>query len=202
MICKALLLDKATVADADGGRVIKFVASSGNYDRVDDRLFPAGLKPLPDGGIPLLAFHDAWTFAPGNVRMLKAEGNFVLGEAWLPAMGVYRLADMICDLWGKTVKSVSVGFKGLVSQTNERKGRDYLEWECLEVSVCNIPMNPDAIARGILKPDDELKWSVTSGSSFEDERLKALIERVAALEDEIKNFAKPTISRGGVSLKL
>jgi hypothetical protein len=197
MILKAFGIAKALVREAsDGGRIIEFVASTADFDRENDRVMPSGMRAFPAAGVPFLWSHDRWEIAPGRVTSLTPGEGVITGSAWLQPKGVNRLADDIAAAWGKTVNTVSIGFMSFEATLNERQGRDYTDFEIVEVSACNIPMNPGAVARGDYA---EVARTMTANYAVEvaaREQLTKRLDKFEALVVELQSKLKAMPTTG------
>ena len=157
----------------DGVRRMTFVASDGTRDSAGTVLDPKGwdLTRFNQNGIIGYQHkvYGGWddTANPDNVigkGVARIDGSRLLVDVEFEPEGMNELADKV---WRKlvfgTLKAVSVGFQALDGhwgEGDEAFGREhatyyYTSMELLEVSVVNIPANPNALRRGI--DEDEMK---------------------------------------------
>ncbi len=125
-----------------------FTASSERTDREGDVISSKGwmLDNFKDGGV-LLWGHDQNKLPVGRVLWVKQDDGKLIGKAKFNGQtqlskDVEKLVR-IGDLTG-----ISVGFRALESEKTH-EGRMFTKQELLEVSVVNIPANPDAVIHTI-----------------------------------------------------
>jgi HK97 family phage prohead protease len=95
--------------------------------------------------------HDSSAPPIGGARNVGVEGDRLLGDIEFAPPETYAFADTIYRLvLGKFLRAVSVGFMptryAFVENDPERGfGIDFLEQSLLEISVCPVPANPNAL---------------------------------------------------------
>lgn len=159
----------------DGSRKMTFVASDGTRDSAHTVLNVKGwdLKRYNSNGIVGYQHkvYGSWeaTDNPDNIigkGRAYVEGDKLMLDVEFEPEGMNELADKI---WKKlefgTLKAVSVGFrplgKGMWGKGDEAPGEAnetyyYAGQELLEVSVVNIPANPNALKRSADLVEEEL----------------------------------------------
>jgi hypothetical protein len=123
-----------------------------NYDRGNDRVFPMGAlldnyqkNPIvmwlhdyrgetPAAGIPVAKCPYLKCTEEG---IIAGPPQFLEGDPF---------ADRVKNAWNKGfIKTASIGFAPIESESNEKGGTDYKKWEMLEWSLVPIPMNAEAM---------------------------------------------------------
>ena len=123
--------------------------STVNPDREGDRVMPEGGEFGNFLKSPVLMWahggSDGYASVPiGSVTGLEViPGQGVKAEwKWLEGD---PFADRIKNAWQQgVVRATSIGFKPITSLKNGT-GNDIEKWELLELSLCAIPMNPEAV---------------------------------------------------------
>jgi HK97 family phage prohead protease len=138
-----------TVADAE--RTERFVFSDATVDHSKDSIDPDGW----DLGIfkrnPVALFsHMSWEPPIGRASNVGIQAGQLIGDIEFATAEVYEFADTIYRLIkGKFLKAVSVGFmpKDWVWSTDKERpyGIDFKTQQLLEISVCPVPCNPNAL---------------------------------------------------------
>jgi len=133
-------------------RTLRFCFSDGSVDRMNDTIAAAGwdLTDFQANPVALWA-HDSSAPPIGGARNVGVEGDRLLGDIEFAPPETYAFADTIYRLvLGKFLRAVSVGFMptryAFVENDPERGfGIDFLEQSLLEISVCPVPANPNAL---------------------------------------------------------
>lgn len=170
-----------------GEEVITYRITTSDTDRSNDRVSVAGGKLENYAANPVLLWaHNHEIPAIGNGKNLRADGEALLADAVYHGIGQFAI-DVRNMAKAGILKAVSIGFIPL-AWVDEQKAdtpypsgwwregvRTYTEWELLEFSLCNVPMNPFALQNavaakaakefgigirraldeGIIKPDSE-----------------------------------------------
>jgi len=132
---------------AEDGRMI---ASTPDVDRDKDRVMPNGAKLENFIKNPVLMYghnyRDPWALIGkvGDLQIDSSGLNFVpeLREAANDADPM----TVIRALWDqKLLRACSIGFNPTKWMENEVGGRDFVEWELLEISIVPIPANQNAL---------------------------------------------------------
>lgn len=135
-------------ASGDGDqRIIEGIATTPTPDHVGDIINPMGAKyTLP---LPLLFSHDH-AKPIGRVEHAeptKAGIKFRARIVSISEPGV--LKDRVDEAWQSIkagiINACSIGFKGLQQKPLNGGGWLFDEWNWLELSICTIPMNPEAL---------------------------------------------------------
>jgi HK97 family phage prohead protease len=133
-------------------RTLRFCFSDNSVDRMNDTIAAAGwdLTDFLANPVALWA-HDSSAPPIGGARNVGVEGDRLLGDIEFAPPETYAFADTIYRLvLGKFLRAVSVGFLptryAFVENDPERGfGIDFLEQALLEISVCPVPANPNAL---------------------------------------------------------
>ncbi|HYH96017.1 HK97 family phage prohead protease, partial [Hyalangium sp.] len=137
-----LELTKAEGAVAASAPVFRITSEV--LDRVHDRVMGDGAKVENFNRNPILLWnHDSWTPAIGTAKVYRdAAGQ------WLMEPAFDNIGELSKEIAAKvaagTLRTCSIRFKYLKHAYNDSGGLDVLEWELLEVSITNIPCNPEA----------------------------------------------------------
>lgn len=145
---------KATIKESpnDKGEIV-FTASTASVDRESDIINPDGwmLENFKDGG-PLLWGHDQSKLPIGRVLWVKVDSGKLVGKAKFN--GQTQLSTDVEKLVRSgDLKGLSVGFRPMDMKMNNEGGRTFTKQELLEISVVNVPANPDAIIHTIKSLD-------------------------------------------------
>lgn len=145
---------RLAVADpvaVDDSRKIRFVFSDGTIDRAGDSIDPNGwdIKAFTDNPVALWS-HDSFSPPIGRASNVGPSGNALMGDIEFMAADISAFADMIYRMVvARFVKAVSVGFLPLeysFVNTNDRPfGINFMKQELLEISLCPVPCNPNAL---------------------------------------------------------
>ena len=104
----------------------------------------------------------------GGARNVLVEGDRLLGDIEFAPPETYEFADTIYRLvLGKFLRAVSVGFMPtkhvfVENQPDRPWGIDFLEQSLLEISVCPVPANPNALQEARAKGIDTrslIEWA-------------------------------------------
>lgn len=155
----------ARLALADGqavegeARTIRFVFSDGTVDRAGDRIDPEGwdTKDFLKNPVALWA-HDSFSPPIGRASNIGPVAGKLMGDIEFMPPDISVFAESVFRMvQAGFVKAVSVGFLPIEwAFTNEKDrpyGIDFTKQELLEISVCPVPCNPNALlearAKGI-----------------------------------------------------
>lgn len=144
------------IESGEDGYIVALI-STPSKDRMGDIVDPLGVVPGPH--IPLLWAHDQKTPAIGVVEDIKATETGV--EATIK---VDIESDLGKEIYRKLktgiLRSFSIGFRPIEYERID-DGYHYTKWELLEVSVVNVPANPEALAIAVRELEiKEPKWRV------------------------------------------
>jgi HK97 family phage prohead protease len=137
-------------------RSVTFVASDETVDRYGDVIRVDGWDLKAFLANPVLLWgHNSKQPPIGQVSKLTIEGKQLLAVAEFLPEGVYDFADTVWKIVKEgALRAVSVGFMP-TKAPNEIKDEKSNEWtggyewvgqELLELSVCPVPANPNALA--------------------------------------------------------
>ena len=182
---KALITDEL---DEKGEFV--FTASTASLDRENDIIKADGwmLDTFKDGG-PLLWGHDQNKLPVGRVLWVKADDNKLVGKAKFN--GTTQLSKDVEKLVRSgDLTGLSVGFRPMDMKMNSEGGRTFTKQELLEISVVNVPANPDAVIHMIKSLDIKSQSVLEMLKQEEKETVDECIERkIPIIMDE-----NPTMS--------
>ncbi len=149
-VYRASVAQPLQVAGAE--RTLRFCFSDGSVDRMNDTIAAAGWDLADFSANPVALWaHDSSAPPIGSARNVGVEGDRLLGDIEFAPPETYAFADTIYRLvLGKFLRAVSVGFLptryAFVENDPERGfGIDFLEQALLEISVCPVPANPNAL---------------------------------------------------------
>jgi HK97 family phage prohead protease len=135
----------------DDARTERFVFSDATVDHSGDSIDPKGWKLDIFKRNPVALFsHMSWDPPIGRASNVKIQDGKLVGDIEFASADVYEFADTIYRLVkGKFLNAVSVGFKpdewGFTSDKNRPFGIDFKKQTLLEISVCPVPCNPNAL---------------------------------------------------------
>lgn len=140
------------VAD-ENSRKIRFCFSDGSIDRMGDTIDPNGwdLRDFNANPVALWA-HDSSQPPIGRASNVTVEGARLMGDIDFISAETYAFSDTIYRMVReKFLNAVSVGFIPLeysfVENDPDRGwGIDFKRQQLLEISVCPVPANPNALA--------------------------------------------------------
>lgn len=131
----------------DKQRTFEGVASTPSVDRMGDVVDPMGARyVLP---MPLLLDHDS-TQQVGHVEFAKPSKNGIPFKAVITSIDTpgkaKDLVDYAWDLVKHRLRSfVSIGFRSDDQESLPDGGYKFNSWEWLELSLCSIPANSEAV---------------------------------------------------------
>lgn len=141
--------DPATVDEAK--RIIRFTFSDGSVDRSGDTIDPKGweLDSFQKNPVALWA-HASYAPPIGRASNVGAVKGKLMGDIEFMSAEISPFADSIYRMvQGGFIKAVSVGFIPLeyayVNDKDRPWGIDFKRQELLEISVCPVPCNPNAL---------------------------------------------------------
>jgi HK97 family phage prohead protease len=177
----------------DAARTLRFCFSDESVDRMGDTIRAAGwdIADFERNPVALWA-HDSSAPPIGGARNVGVEGKRLAGDIEFAPPETYQFADTIYRLvLGKFIRAVSVGFlptRHLFVQDDPDRpwGIDFLEQSLLEISVCPVPANPNALAEARRKGIDTrplVEWAerVLDGGGAE-------LKRVLITRDELQRL--------------
>jgi HK97 family phage prohead protease len=150
----------------DQARTITGLASTPTVDRMGDSVDPMGAKFKTP--MPLLMYHDS-ELPVGTVNFAKPNKSGIPFTATIPNVvepGVIQ--DRVNEAWHSIkyglIAAVSIGFRIIDDAYEQMKDGGYLfrEWEWLELSLCAIPANPDAVIQSFKSMDPDAIRSALS----------------------------------------
>jgi HK97 family phage prohead protease len=127
------------------------ILSNETVDRYGDTIKASGWDLAAYRRNPVLQWaHDSSIPAIGRVTNLRTTSRDLRSSLVFAPRDVYPLADTIFNLVkGKFLSAVSVGFAPIKAAPSKARpgGIDFFEQELLELSVCNVPANPDCLVQ-------------------------------------------------------
>ncbi len=139
------------MAATDGSRTVRFVFSDGTVDRSGDSIDQSGWKTdsYLDNPVALWA-HDSSSPPIGRSANVGTVAGKLMGDIEFMPADISPFADSIYRMvTAGFVKAVSVGFIPLEYSFSKDKNRpygiDFTKQELLEISVCPVPCNPNAL---------------------------------------------------------
>jgi HK97 family phage prohead protease len=138
-------------AVAESERKLRFVFSDGTVDRAGDSIDPEGWQCDNFMANPVALWaHDSYSPPIGRASNVGPVGGKLMGDIEFMPADISPFADSIYRMVkGGFVKAVSVGFLPLewkFVQDNDRPyGINFSKQELLEISVCPVPCNPNAL---------------------------------------------------------
>lgn len=144
-------------ADAEASMTV----STSSPDRDGDRIFPSGLNATAYLRNPALMWShggaEKYAAIPiGTVTAIETTSTGIRASwRWLADD---PLADRVRNAWQQgVIRAASIGFKPIERTPNEHGGFDITKFELLEISLCAIPTNAEAVralkALGLFGPD-------------------------------------------------
>ena len=181
-------------------RTLRFCFSDDSVDRMNDTIAAAGwdLTDFLANPVALWA-HDSSAPPIGGARNVGVEGERLLGDIEFAPPETYAFADTIYRLvLGKFLRAVSVGFLptryAFVENDPERGfGIDFLEQALLEISVCPVPANPNALQEARRKGIDTRPVVEWAERTLDGDGMTALPR--AELERLRRAAKEPTMTR-------
>ncbi len=191
---------------ADKPRTLRFCFSDGSVDRMGDTIDPNGwdLTAFERNPVALWA-HDSSAPPIGVASNVGKVGERLMGDIEFAPAATYAFAETIFRLVeGKYIRAVSVGFipheYSFVENDPDRGfGIDFKRQELLEISLCPIPANPNALGEARAKGIDTrplVEWAeraLDGGGKIVIP--KAELERLRKAAKEPKAMAKKPVIR-------
>ncbi len=166
---------------------VEWVMSDMSLDRDQERVDPAGadFKNFKRNPVVLWA-HDYERPAIGKISNPKVRDGKVVGKVEFDDKDTDPFAWMVGQKVKKgIINAGSNGFKPttveFVEEPKDSTRLIHRKWELMEFSICNVPANTNAMA---VRAEDDMDEKAM-------EQLKALTEKVAALEVKLQEVNKP-----------
>jgi HK97 family phage prohead protease len=147
-VVRLAVADPEAIADS---RKIRFVFSDGTVDRMGDSIDPEGWEIDSFLANPVALWsHDSYSPPIGRASNVGPTGSKLVGDIEFMSADISPFADSIYRMVkAGFVKAVSVGFIPLewtFAQDKDRPfGINFNKQELLEISVCPVPCNPNAL---------------------------------------------------------
>jgi len=180
-------------------RTERFCFSDGSVDRMGDTIDPNGWDTVDFLNNPVALWaHDSSAPPIGGASNLAVEAGRLMGDIEFASADVYPFADTIYRLVrGKFLRAVSVGFIPLEYSFVEDKDRpwgiDFKRQSLLEISICPVPANPNALQEARAKGIDTrplVEWAERALDGTD----RAIVSR-AELERLRKAAKEPSMKR-------
>jgi HK97 family phage prohead protease len=148
-----VMRDSSLAPQVIGGssRSVAFIFSDESVDRSGDVIKANGwqLDKFSQNSVALWA-HQADQPPIGRASSVRVSNRKLLGNIEFAGADIYPMADQVFRLVkGGFLKAVSVGFRPIKwkfsSDPARPLGIDFLEQELLEISVCPVPANSNAL---------------------------------------------------------
>lgn len=141
-------------ADTGAARTLRYCFSDGSVDLAGDTIDPKGwdLSSFAEDKNPVALWaHMSWEPPIGKARNVGVIGEKLIGDIEFAAAELYAFADTIYRLAKeKFINAVSVGFMPIewtfVNEKDRPFGIDFKKQKLLEISVCPVPCNGNALA--------------------------------------------------------
>lgn len=185
--------------DTGVDRTERFCFSDGSIDRAGDRIDPKGwdVSRFATGNPVALWAHQSLERPIGKARNVGLVGDKLIGDIEFATAEQYDFADSVYRLVkGGFINAVSVGFNPteyvFVQEKNRPFGIDFKKQELLEISVCPVPCNANALIEARAKGIDTrplIQWAeklLDSGGSVAITKAELETLRIAAKEPAIK----------------
>jgi HK97 family phage prohead protease len=140
-------------------RAVRFCFSDGSVDRMGDTIAADGWETTSFSKNPVALWaHDSSQPPIGRASNIAVENARLMGDIEFMEADLYPFADLIYRMvQGKYISAVSVGFMPLdydfADDSARQRGIDFKRQELLEISVCPVPANANALidarAKGI-----------------------------------------------------
>lgn len=141
-------------------RSMVFIISTGDKDRDNDTISPAGWELDNYRRSPVVLWaHDSSQPPIAKAVQVWTDARGLVAQVQFPPRGLYEFADLICDMCkGGFLNSTSVGFLVKEAKPNRVGGKDITKAELLEFSIVSIPSNPNALAQRSVDGAAIQKW--------------------------------------------
>lgn len=132
-------------------RTERFVFSDASVDLAGDMIEQDGWETDDFDANPVALFsHASWEPPIGRASNVGVKGGKLIGDIEFASADVYPFADTIYRLVkARFLKAVSVGFMPLEYEFAKDKDRPYglnfIKQKLLEISICSVPCNPNAL---------------------------------------------------------
>lgn len=137
----------------------EMVVTTSALDRAGDRVIPGGADLTAFKRCPVLLWSHNHDLLPiGSVTAISTEPTGIR-TSWRWNDGD-ELGARVKQGWeGGFIRGASIGFLPTETRPNSSGGQDYTRWQLIEVSLCCVPCNPEAVrhlkALGLWRAEDE-----------------------------------------------
>lgn len=188
-------------------RTITFTLSTDLEDRAGDRIEQDGWKLTRYKANPVVLWgHNHSLPAIGRMAKIGKRDGALAGDVEFATAEQHPFADTVYRLTeGGFINAGSVGFIPLKYNLRKDGGIDWLEQELIEYSICNIPMNPDCLARAVATGIDIAPLADAAGAkagSYTDLVSKLLASNPPAPEPSTPNLARYRARAANLALRV
>ena len=136
----------ATASARSGTADAAMTVSTAAVDRSGDRVIPEGIDLRnAQRNLPLLWSHDYSALPIGTVTGVEVQPSVGISASWKWLEGD-QFAARVKNAWDQgVVRAASIGFLSKSNTPNTYGGVDHQSWELLEVSLCAVGANPQAV---------------------------------------------------------
>jgi HK97 family phage prohead protease len=180
---------------ADGSRKITFTFSDETVDRMGDTIAANGwdLSGFKSNPVALWS-HDSSAPPIGLASGVGPVGKKLMGTIEFAPAETYAFADTIYRLLvGKYLRAVSVGFIPreweFVNDPARPMGISFTKQELLEISVCAVPANPNALSAARAKGIDTRPLRNWAQRELDERRARGVSRQV--IEDLLATAKEP-----------
>jgi hypothetical protein len=129
----------------------------------------------------------------GKILDLQVIGGVLLALAEFATPEVSPLAEEVYQMCvAGLLPANSIGFRPIEFSQNDSGGHTFLKWELIECSKVELPMNPEAIDKSLIRKNhielDETQMVTKSGRAISTERAKKLAEHAKNLKAAAKEI--------------
>jgi HK97 family phage prohead protease len=188
---KSLMLEAKPSPTGDGEMV--FLASTAAGDRVGDRVIPKGIRLENYLANPVLLWDHRNDLPPiGSTKVWVDDAGLWMSPKFseVNPMG----GQIGAQVKAGEIRAVSIGFMPISTTPNQLGGDDILESELLEITLCNVPCNPQALRVKTVAPEDGFAQVLARLTAIESKLDQALAEDAAedAVEEPVAADPAPT----------
>lgn len=185
---------KFAAVGAPSDRTFQFLASDGSVDRMGDTIDPAGWDCAPYLKNPVVLYaHDNQSIPIGRTTKLWSDETGLHCQIQIDDATDLDKA-VFAKLVSGTLRAVSVGFRPIEMEWSNREdddlpsGVDFKRQELLEITICPVPANANALAEARTKSMATTKQEADPTVAIE--HIKSLGEHVKTLGEHCKTLGE------------
>lgn len=138
----------------DFGEDGEVIASTPSLDRGNDRVFPLGAQLANFSRNPVLFYGhnytEPWALIGKVTDLSVSEDGIRFKPSLRDAVGDNDPMHIVRALWDqRLLRASSIGFLPLQGIDNAAGGKDYTDWELLEISLVPLPANGEALRQAV-----------------------------------------------------